>query len=46
MSQLSVLVVVEHDNQTIKSSTYNSITAAREIIAQGGVCMSSWLEAK
>ncbi|HHR6044984.1 TPA: electron transfer flavoprotein subunit alpha/FixB family protein [Providencia alcalifaciens] len=36
MSQLSVLVVVEHDNQTIKSSTYNSITAAREIIAQGG----------
>lgn len=36
MSQLSVLVIVEHDNQTIKSSTYHSITAAREILSIGG----------
>ncbi|MTC58763.1 electron transfer flavoprotein subunit alpha/FixB family protein [Providencia rustigianii] len=36
MSQLSVLVVVEHDNQTIKSATYNCMTAARELVSQGG----------
>ncbi|MGO2303593.1 MAG: electron transfer flavoprotein subunit alpha/FixB family protein [Providencia sp.] len=36
MSQLSVLVIVEHDNQTIKLSTYHSITAAREILSIGG----------
>lgn len=36
MGQLSVLVIVEHDNKTIKSSTYHSITAAREILSTGG----------
>ncbi|QKJ50452.1 electron transfer flavoprotein subunit alpha/FixB family protein [Providencia rettgeri] len=36
MSQTSVLVIVEHDNQTIKSSTYHNITAAHEILAAGG----------
>ncbi len=36
MSQSSVLVIVEHDNQTIKSSTYHIITAARDIISAGG----------
>ncbi|EMA3639506.1 FAD-binding protein [Providencia stuartii] len=36
MSQLSVLVVVEHDNQTIKSSTYHSVTAAKQILAGQG----------
>ena len=36
MSQSLVLVIVEHDNQTIKSSTYHSITAARDIISAGG----------
>lgn len=36
MSQSLVLVIVEHDNQTIKSSIYHSITAARDIISAGG----------
>ncbi|HGN1704373.1 TPA: electron transfer flavoprotein subunit alpha/FixB family protein [Providencia rettgeri] len=36
MSQTSVLVIVEHDEKTIKSSTYHSITAAHEILAAGG----------
>ncbi|OAT52782.1 electron transfer flavoprotein subunit alpha/FixB family protein [Providencia heimbachae] len=36
MSQSLVLVIVEHDNQTIKSSSYHSITAARDIISAGG----------
>ncbi len=36
MSQSLVLVIVEHDNQTIKSSTYHSITAARDIISASG----------
>ncbi|MGG4663452.1 electron transfer flavoprotein subunit alpha/FixB family protein [Providencia vermicola] len=36
MSQSSVLVIVEHDNQTIKSSTFHSITAALDILSAGG----------
>lgn len=36
MNQLSVLVVVEHDNQTIKSSTYHSVTAAKQMLAGQG----------
>ncbi|WP_369308712.1 electron transfer flavoprotein subunit alpha/FixB family protein [Providencia rettgeri] len=36
MSQPSVLVIVEHDNQTIKSSTFHSITAALDILSAGG----------
>lgn len=36
MSQSSVLVIVEHDNQTIKSSTFHSITAALDILSVGG----------
>lgn len=36
MSQISVLVVVEHDNQTIKSSIYHSISAAQHILSAGG----------
>ncbi|GAB1439939.1 FAD-binding protein [Providencia sp.] len=36
MSQTTVLVIVEHDEQTIKSSTYHSITAAHEILTAGG----------
>ncbi|EOV8086479.1 electron transfer flavoprotein subunit alpha/FixB family protein [Providencia huaxiensis] len=36
MSQISVLVVVEHDNQTIKTSTYHSINAAKQLLASGG----------
>lgn len=36
MSQLSVLVIVEHDNQIIKSSTFHSITAALDILSVGG----------
>ncbi|MEY1579743.1 electron transfer flavoprotein subunit alpha/FixB family protein [Providencia manganoxydans] len=36
MSQLSVLVVVEHDNQTIKSSTYHSVNAATQILSGQG----------
>ncbi|MGG4606685.1 electron transfer flavoprotein subunit alpha/FixB family protein [Providencia sp. Me31A] len=36
MSQTSVLVIVEHDEKTIKSSTYHSITAAHEILVAGG----------
>lgn len=35
MSQISVLVVVEHDNQTIKTSTYHSINAAKQLLAAG-----------
>ncbi|EMT6575762.1 MULTISPECIES: electron transfer flavoprotein subunit alpha/FixB family protein [Providencia] len=35
MSQISVLVVVEHDNQTIKISTYHSINAAKQLLAAG-----------
>ncbi|HEC8324376.1 electron transfer flavoprotein subunit alpha/FixB family protein [Providencia rettgeri] len=36
MSQISVLVVVEHDNQTIKTSTYHSINAAKQLLTAGG----------
>lgn len=36
MSQISVLVVVEHDSQTIKSSTHHSISAAQHILSAGG----------
>lgn len=36
MNQLSVLVVVEHDNQTIKFSTYHSVTAAKQMLADQG----------
>ncbi|MEQ4778263.1 FAD-binding protein [Providencia huaxiensis] len=36
MSQISVLVVVEHDNQTIKTSTYYSINAAKQLLTAGG----------
>ncbi len=36
MSQISVLVVVEHDNQTIKNSTYHSISAAKQLLTAGG----------
>lgn len=36
MSQSLVLVIVEHDNQTIKSSTFHSITAALDILSAGG----------
>lgn len=36
MSQLSVLVVVEHDNQTIKASTYHSVSAAKQICSAQG----------
>ncbi|WP_273826752.1 electron transfer flavoprotein subunit alpha/FixB family protein [Providencia rettgeri] len=36
MSQSSVLVIVEHDNQTIKSSTFHSVTAALDILSAGG----------
>lgn len=35
MSQISVLVVVEHDNQTIKNSTYHSINAAKQLLTAG-----------
>ncbi|MBI6202303.1 electron transfer flavoprotein subunit alpha/FixB family protein [Providencia rettgeri] len=35
MSQISVLVVVEHDNQTIKNSTYHSINAAKQLLTVG-----------
>ncbi|WP_272679642.1 electron transfer flavoprotein subunit alpha/FixB family protein [Providencia sp. PROV032] len=36
MSQISVLVVVEHDNQTIKTPTYHSINAAKQLLTAGG----------
>lgn len=36
MSQLSILVMVEHDNQTIKSSTYHSVTAAKQMLSGQG----------
>ncbi|AWS50520.1 MULTISPECIES: electron transfer flavoprotein subunit alpha/FixB family protein [Providencia] len=35
MSQISVLVVVEHDNQIIKNSTYHSINAAKQLLTAG-----------
>ncbi|EPG7577419.1 electron transfer flavoprotein subunit alpha/FixB family protein [Providencia rettgeri] len=36
MSQISVLVVVEHDNKTIKTSTYHSINATKQLLTAGG----------
>jgi electron transfer flavoprotein alpha subunit len=33
---MSVLVIAEHDNQTLKSATLNAVTAAREIADKAG----------